>query len=128
MAVEDDQRVVAGIARAGAAYADRTPVHPNPGDAGQRRGDVVGRDTLDTVCRDRADGTCDVLAFHRGVARHDDIFQTNHVLRQDYVHRSASGSHLDGLRQHAEERYFQQVAVFHPLECVVSRVVGQRAA
>ena len=127
-AVEDDQRVVAGIARAGAAYADRTPVHPNPGDAGQRRGDVVGRNTLDTVCRDRADGTCDVLAFHRGIARHDDIFQTNHILRQDYVHRSASGSHLDGLRQHAEERYFQQVAVFHPLECVVSRVVGQRAA
>lgn len=31
-------------------------------------------------------------------------------------------------RQHTEERYFQQVTVFHPFECIVSRVVGQRAA
>ena len=127
-AVENDQRVVAGIARAGAAYADRTPVHSDPGDAGQCRGDVVGGDTLDTVCRDRADGTCDVLAFHRRIAGHDDILQSDHVLRQDYVHRSAPGSYLDGLRQHTEERYFQQVTVFHPFECIVSRVVGQRAA
>ena len=126
MAVEDDQRVVSGVGRTRTADADRASVDADAGNADQAGREVVGRDAGDLLGRNRSDRSGDVLAFHGGVTRDDDILETDHVFAQRDVDGRARADFLF-LREHSEEAEFQLVRGLYAFNRIGARGIGDDA-
>ena len=124
--VEHDQRVVARVGRTRAADADRTSVDADAGHTDQAGGQVVCRNAGDLFGRYRSHRSGDVLTLHGRIARHHDIFQTDHVLAQRHVD-SCARPDLFLLRHHSEEAEFQFVVASDPFDAVGARGVGRYA-